>query len=153
MKRPLATRCAIHRVSRLCFPLLVLLLLLSTGCRLCCDDEDRAYAAYGGVWERTDRNQGRVGSVFDPGGARKPSLSDKVDSEVADAIQDRRQIDPLGQPDSDATPDDPSDKDSGLNIPDAESDQEFEDRMKRFEDENTMDINIVPGALVPPDVH
>lgn len=41
------------------------------GCRVCqtCDE----YPAYGGSWQRTNRVSGRVGSVFDPAGAKVAS--------------------------------------------------------------------------------
>lgn len=56
----------------------ILGLLSLTGCRLCTDCEDEAYPTYGGIWQRTDRSNGRVGSVFAPAGAqveRPASLS------------------------------------------------------------------------------
>ncbi|WP_144057570.1 hypothetical protein [Novipirellula maiorica] len=58
---------------------LVLLALLmglapTTGCRICAECEDLAYPAYGGAWQRTRRDGGRVGSIFDPAGARTPEL-------------------------------------------------------------------------------
>ncbi|WP_345689373.1 hypothetical protein [Novipirellula caenicola] len=58
--------------------LLLLVVLVSlaptTGCRICADCEDLAYPAYGGAWQRTRRDGGRVGSIFDPAGARTPEL-------------------------------------------------------------------------------
>lgn len=48
--------------------------LPAAGCRICADCDERAYPAYGGSWERTRRSEGRVGSVFDPAGAKAPEL-------------------------------------------------------------------------------
>lgn len=45
-------------------------LLSLTGCRICTDCEDEAYPTYGGIWQRTDRFNGRVGSLFAPAGAK-----------------------------------------------------------------------------------
>lgn len=48
-----------------------------TGCTLCQDCGDLDYPTYGGAWERTRRDSGRVGSVFDPAGARTARLSSR----------------------------------------------------------------------------
>ncbi|QDV68480.1 hypothetical protein Poly24_21890 [Rosistilla carotiformis] len=45
-------------------------LTLLGGCRICGSDDDCAYPSYGGSWERTNRNHGRVGSIFAPAGAK-----------------------------------------------------------------------------------
>lgn len=49
---------------------LLLTLLALAGCSTCSSPHDRAYAAYGGLWERTDECEGRVGSAFTPAGIR-----------------------------------------------------------------------------------
>ncbi len=49
----------------------------SVGCRLCGDCHELAYPTYGGAWERTRRDSGRVGSIFDPAGGRSPELEDR----------------------------------------------------------------------------
>ncbi len=49
--------------------------LLSTGCTIPSDCGDMDYPTYGGAWQRTRRDSGRVGSVFDPAGARTATLS------------------------------------------------------------------------------
>lgn len=46
-----------------------------TGCTICQDCGDLDYPTYGGAWERTRRDSGRVGSIFDPAGARVAVLS------------------------------------------------------------------------------
>lgn len=48
-----------------------------TGCTLCQDCGDLDYPTYGGAWQRTRRDSGRVGSLFDPAGARTATLSDR----------------------------------------------------------------------------
>ena len=45
-------------------------LIFVGGCRVCDSCDDCAYPTYGGSWERTNRNHGRVGSVFAPAGAK-----------------------------------------------------------------------------------
>jgi len=38
------------------------------GCAMCSSCDDYNYAAYGGIWQRTDMQHGRVGSAFSPNG-------------------------------------------------------------------------------------
>lgn len=57
------------------------ILVLLGGCRLCADCDDEAYASYGGAWQRTHRDSGRVGSIFDPGGSRTSDLSERAKSD------------------------------------------------------------------------
>lgn len=45
----------------------VAVLVCSSGCTMC-DSCDMGYAAVGGVWQRHDPINGRVGSIFDPAG-------------------------------------------------------------------------------------
>ncbi|MEM9588984.1 MAG: hypothetical protein AAGA03_17015, partial [Planctomycetota bacterium] len=53
------------------------LLVTSGGCRLCGECDVDNYAAFGGAWERTVPDRGRVGSVFDPAGGRAAQLADR----------------------------------------------------------------------------
>jgi hypothetical protein len=53
-------------------PAIAMLTLLCGGCTLCPNCDPDAFAAYGGRWERTDRDHGRVGSLFAPAGAQIP---------------------------------------------------------------------------------
>ncbi|MDE0865525.1 MAG: hypothetical protein OSA98_17200 [Rubripirellula sp.] len=62
-----------------------------TGCRLCADGEDVAYPAYGGSWQRTTRDSGRVGSVFDSAGGKVAQLTNKAEPLSADALERQRQ--------------------------------------------------------------
>lgn len=56
------------------------------GCRLCADCDLDAYPSYGGAWQRTVRDSGRVGSIFDPGGSRAADLSERINAETAEAF-------------------------------------------------------------------
>jgi len=47
----------------------VLLLASASGCAMCNNSQDNAFAAYGGKWQRGDLYHGRVASLFDPAGA------------------------------------------------------------------------------------
>ena len=83
---PLRTHMSARRTASAVFSLILLVTLVvpSTGCRLCADCEMDAYPAYGGAWERTLRETGRVGSVFDPGGVRAADIEARTDPETAD---------------------------------------------------------------------
>ncbi|MAI71028.1 MAG: hypothetical protein CMM01_08975 [Rhodopirellula sp.] len=65
-------------------------LMLLPGCRLCSDYEDIDYPAYGGSWQRTVRDSGRVGSVFDSAGGKVAKLIDRDQPLPTDA-QERQQ--------------------------------------------------------------
>ena len=139
-------------VSRTFIGLLLIAAVASTGsgCRLCCDSEDIAYGAYGGVWERTNRDSGRVGSLFDAGGARVSSLSprdsvENVDDQRSRIIPLEQEEDRRGEPTEDPTDDSPEPKS------DSETDQEFQDRLKKFEAERMLNAKVIPGNPIPPD--
>ncbi|MEM9368826.1 MAG: hypothetical protein AAGD07_22775 [Planctomycetota bacterium] len=70
------------------FAILMALVLFGTssaGCRLCADCDLESYAAYGGVMQRTQRDSGRVGSVFDSGGTHVANLEPRTPADEADA--------------------------------------------------------------------
>lgn len=46
--------------------LILTFLVLSNGCAICCAPFDADYNCYGGIWDRADRANGRVGSRFQP---------------------------------------------------------------------------------------
>ena len=52
-----------RRVQFCCWSVLFCNLL---GCSICCTPYDDYFAAYGGLYERANMTQGRVGSLFDP---------------------------------------------------------------------------------------
>jgi hypothetical protein len=62
------------------------------GCRICNDCEDMAYPAYGGAWTRTNRDSGRVASLFDPAGAKTSALTGRETPQEED-VQERSQRD------------------------------------------------------------
>ena len=70
----------------------VILLFLSplTGCRICGDSGDIDYPAYEGSWQRTTRDSGRVGSVFDSAGGKLSQLTDRREPLPADAAERKR---------------------------------------------------------------
>lgn len=58
-------------MSRVAVLLLGALMLIGgSGCAMCGSEFDDDYAAYGGSWERHNRNSGRVGSLFDSAGEK-----------------------------------------------------------------------------------
>ncbi len=63
----------------------LLLLPAATGCRICAECEPEAYPSYGGAWQRTLREHGRVGSVFNPGGSRASDLRPRDEPETLGA--------------------------------------------------------------------
>jgi len=128
-----------------------------SGCRLCCDGEDIAYPAYGGVWERTERNSGRVGSLYDPAGARAASLADR--NAPADNDEARSNIIPPGRLDEELLnepPVEPVPEDMPQPRSEEESDEEFQERLKEFqkrkkqEDDAMLNTMIIPGTPLPP---
>ena len=56
------------------FLAVLLLGLPSLGCAMCDGAFDCDYAAFGGVHDRIDRRNGRVGSLFDPAAALESNL-------------------------------------------------------------------------------
>ncbi len=126
------------------------------GCRICADCEDLAYPAYGGAWQRTNRDAGRVGSIFDPGGARASELVSRETPPDPDELERDRQeargggiSDPDRERDEtdDATEDD---KDKREDTDDLR-DRKLDDIEEKMEDElrkkNLDDINV---RLIPP---
>ena len=85
-------------------------LLPAGGCQLCADCDEQAYAAYGGVWQRLEREDGRVGSVFDPAGGKVPRLVDRDEPLEPDELDRRRRAEQLDAedelPEADAPRDD-----------------------------------------------
>lgn len=130
--------------------LTTVVMLTSTGCRLCCDVEDIDYPAYGGAWERTNRSSGRVGSLFDPGGARIANLSSRESAD--DGIND---VFPGASQKSEGPLDDSQD-DPMAPKSDADQEKEFQERYEKMKNENQTEnplkASIIPGAPIPPDL-
>lgn len=121
--------------------IVALLLSSASGCRLCCDSGDADYSAYGGVWARTQRETGRVGSVFDPGGAIAEKITPKA------SIPDQRQQ--VYGNDDEQTPRPP---DTTEPAPADDSDESFEERLERFKEQSLESIGVTPGQPLPPDI-
>lgn len=133
------------------------------GCRLCADCEDLAYPAYGGAWQRTNRNQGRVGSIFDPAGAKTSELVSRDTPPDPDELERQRQESrgsgiSDAQPrekegDTDTEPGDQRDKENKSDelrerkLDDIEEKRENELRSKELED---IKVHLIPGEPIPP---
>ncbi|MCC9640831.1 hypothetical protein LOC71_00980 [Rhodopirellula sp. JC740] len=149
-----------RRTASAVFSLIVLaaIVMPSTGCRLCADCESDAYPAYGGAWERTLRETGRVGSVFDPGGVRAADLESRTDPETADRrIRGRSQYGDASSADSsEDRQKNSADEQRKLDEEARDNDKtpqqqeaELEELEKRLEGLNLQDIRHV----APPKVH
>ena len=142
--------------------LLLSALTLTTGCRICADCEDLAYPAYGGAWERTIRQSGRVGSVYDPAGAKSFDLVSRNQPEDADQIDRKRyQAQGSGVTDPEQEPDQ-ADDDEAMGD-DQESlqegdlgDRELEDievpreQQQQQRELDEIDVRILQGTPSPP---
>jgi hypothetical protein len=125
------------------------------GCTLPSDQGDLDYPTYGGAWQRTRPDGGRVGSIFDPAGGKvatlapkaKPrmddpnrSASDSILSVTPDGQQrDSDKLEEIERPDrekSDAAPPEPDARspksDDGETLP-SPSDRKQRDRLRSIE--------------------
>lgn len=128
-----------------------------SGCTLCQDCGDLDYPTYGGAWERTRRDSGRVGSIFDPAGARTATLADRDESTKPDDGRPSSRIAPeagrsdmrRSEPDK-PMPDDPRNELLEQNGP-SSSDREAKDsdRPPSLELDS---INTETSDLEPPDL-
>ncbi len=135
-------------------------LMPSGGCRLCLDSEDLAYPAYGGAWQRTRREEGRVGSLFDPAGARAATLVSRDEPGTVDEIYRQRQSenDTRSEDDADEQSDDAEKNDSAEDSGEAtgnksqrtDVDAELKRRSDMLKELELEDIDIIPGDLAPP---
>ncbi len=138
---------------------LILAALSLGGCRICADCEDLAYPAYGGAWQRTQRESGRVGSTFDPGGAKLanlvnrdvPSQPDEIVRELQsekrtrDGSDDDEMNEEENNFDRDPTPQSPNlrpDTMRDRKLEDIENDDEDRLREKNLDD---IEVRIIPG--------
>jgi len=130
--------------------LVVIFAATFTGCTLCQDCGDLDYPTYGGAWQRTRRDSGRVGSIFDPAGARTATLSDRdSDSEDPSTISPKAQTGP-GVDDQAAPSDDPKELDADGDKPPSPSDRS--PKGDKLRDLDLEDINVESDDLLPPDV-
>ncbi len=123
--------------------------LTTAGCRLCCDTDDYTYSAYGGAWERTRRDSGRVGSIIDPAGAKAAKLAERDEPNPPDELdRQRRRGEPdafLLEPDKDPSKDDTDESDS-----ETENEEDLKRRLEELRNRGLEDINVEPGEVVPP---
>jgi len=140
------------------FALLLILMGVAPigGCRICADCEDIAYPAYGGSWQRTRRDGGRVGSIFDPAGAKTTELVPRNSPASADELERIRQKDRVPQvigPD-DQMPDDesipPKSREDEDDLRQRSLDDMQEDTENELQRKELKDINVVPGEQMPP---
>ena len=123
-----------HRTGlfRQLIPLYFLLLSIPlAGCRICATCEELDYPAYGGSWQRTIRDSGRVGSVFEPAGARVADLVSRDEPPQPDELERSRRPD-----DVDDNPSDENlDGEDEVNEDSEPSDEDEEEKMKELEEE------------------
>lgn len=133
---------------------------LISGCTLPSDHGDLDYPTYGGRWQRTRRDGGRVGSVFDPAGARTATLTDRDapaedEDEPGEAAAGRTSREgilstPPVQPGAGGARANGA-GDEELPTP-SPSDRRQLDR-ERLRSLNLDEINITPGPPAPPHLH
>lgn len=127
--------------------ILLVALAQIAGCTIPLDCGDLDYPTYGGAWQRTRRDSGRVGSIFDPAGARVASLSPREDPERDEAgrsIRDSILSVPGQRSDASGTLPEP--------MPDEPSPSDRLDP-ERLRDLQLDDIQIEPGPPAPPELN
>lgn len=130
-------------------------LLAATGCALPSDQGDMDYPTFGGAWQRTRPDSGRVGSVFDPAGARLATLSPKspprMDETERTAGDSILLVPPEGSSgkakaaDANSGEDDQPESDNAA----SPSDRSDRDRLRSLE---LNEISIEAGEPAPPDL-
>ena len=133
------------------------------GCRICADCEDMNYPAFGGSWQRTNPSVGRVGSVFDPGGAKASSLVSRDTPPKPDALE-RERLDTQGDKLPDPDREDPGAEDEPQNQDERDFDSKADElRNLELDDIDTDDagdlqnktldqIRLIPGKPAPPTI-
>lgn len=119
------------------------------GCTIPSDCGDLDYPTYGGAWQRTRRDSGRVGSVFDPAGARTATLSPRELSETAGETRSARDSILSSPPDALRTPADPQKGDGDPMRQPSPSDRTRPDRLRdlQLEDINMRSVSPAPQDL------
>lgn len=124
---------------------LVALACALTGCTICQDCGDQDYPTYGSSWERTRRDSGRVGSIFDPAGARVATVAARESNakdETARAGSNAKPNNTGSDPSSD-----PNNDDDG-----SPSDRTRDKDPGSLRDLELEDVNTETRDLLPPDV-
>ena len=159
------------RIPSVIVALLCGLMLISlAGCRLCDNSEDFAYPTYGGAWQRTVRDSGRVGSVFDPAGARSSTLVGRDTTEPVDEqlrrLRGTNEEEKKERPenmfrDEDEDEDEDTDTDGAEDLPppresledgsleDGE-DPKLEEEKRKLREESFESIKVIEGEPLPP---
>jgi hypothetical protein len=120
------------------------------GCTIPSDCGDLDYPTYGGAWQRTRRDSGRVGSVFDPAGARTATLSPRELPETDGQTRSARDSILSTPPD---TMRDPGDQRRGDDDPLRQPSPSDRPNPDRLRDLQLDDINIQRGTPIPPDLN
>jgi len=120
------------------------------GCTIPSDCGDLDYPTYGGAWQRTRRDSGRVGSVFDPAGARTATLSPRELPETDGETRSARDSILSAPPDTLRALDDPQEADDDPLRQPSPSDRISPDRLR---DLRLEDIDIQHGSPSPPDLN
>ncbi len=118
-----------------------------TGCTLPADHGDMDYPAYGGAWQRTRRDSGRVGSLFDPAGGRTATLSPRDELEEGESARSSRDSILSGPPTGRREPLPPGAADPLERSP---SDRYDPEQLRSLDLE---DIQVERGQPAPPDLH
>ncbi len=132
----------------------------AVGCTLTSDQGDMDYPTFGGAWQRTRPDSGRVGSIFDPAGARLATLSPKspprmeeTERTAGDSILSVPPENLPGKstaPDKNRQPGDPKQGDAEPSDDSASpSDRLDPERLRKLE---LHEISIEPGEPAPPDL-
>jgi hypothetical protein len=66
----------------LCGLLILLPLVCSLGCAMCCAPDDYAYPTYGGKWQRLSPAYGRVASPYSPESWSQPETVENQEAET-----------------------------------------------------------------------
>lgn len=110
------------------------LIVPAGGCRICAECDDLDYPAYGGSWQRTRRDSGRVGSVFDPAGGRASDLVERETPLPPDELARERQADGADPP---LFEEDPTDQ-----APPSEPGDDTQDDTERMRQQRIEDIEV-----------
>jgi len=120
------------------------------GCTIPSDCGDLDYPTYGGAWQRTRRDSGRVGSVFDPAGARTATLSPRELPETDGETRSARDSILSSPPDTLPSPADAPKADNDPLRQPSPSDRTDPSKLR---DLQLDDINIQRGSPSPPDLN
>jgi len=145
-----AARCVVAVVRTVTLATAIVSGGVIAGCTIPSDCGDLDYPTYGGAWQRTRRDSGRVGSVFDPAGARTATLSPRELPETDGQTRSSRDSILSSPPDTMQAPADGTRADDDPLRQPSPSDQPDSDKLRDLQLE---DINIQRGTPEPPDLN